>query len=853
MIRKVYFAILIIAISISGYAQNNRGKQFNYADPKEYEIAGIEISGVQYLDHQALISISGLSIGDTIPIPGYHITDAVKKFWEQGLFSDVNISASKTIADPNKRIAGKIFLDIYLQERPRLAGYTMHGIRKTETEDLEDKLSELKVGRQVTEDVINKTEHVIKSHFYEKGFYNTSIRITQKDDEVYKNSVDLNIYVDKGDKVKISNIIIDGNEKIEDKKLKRVMKKTREKAIINFRPAKFVEENYTEDKKNLLAKYNENGFRDAKIVADSVYFVEPDRVNVYIKVIEGRKYYFGDIKWIGNTVYTAEELNRSLKIKRGDVYDQALLESRLVNDIDAVGNLYLDNGYLFYFCTPVEQSIENDTINLEMRIHEGDQAEVKNIIINGNTKTKEHVVRRELYTIPGELFSKSDIMRTVREIAQLGHFDPEKINPIPLPNQVDGTVDIEYNLEEKPNDQVEISGGWGQGMFVGTLGLRFNNFSSKDMFKKGAWRPIPSGDGQQVSLRAQTNGKFYQSYSISFMEPWLGGKKPTSLSISLYHSVYTSMNYSGMYGSSYYNYGYSNPYYNASLFNPTSFMKITGFSVGTGKRLRWPDDYFTLYNEVSLQRYKLKDYNYLPGMNNGLAHNFNYKFVLSRNSSGPSPLYPTRGSDFSLTLQITPPYSMLDDRDSYLNLEPEDLYKFIEYHKWKFKANWYLNFVDKFVLFSRIEYGILGYYNREKRSIFETFRVGGDGMTGYSYFGSDIISQRGYENGTLTPSDGGNIYSKYTLEMRYPFTQSQQATIYAAAFLEGGRAWTNFEQFNPFNVKRAAGVGLRIFLPMLGLMGIDWGYGFDPSVRMDEQGNMEKSGGQFHFMIGQQF
>jgi len=850
MFRKLYITFLLISVSLSIFAQLAKIDDFNYADPKEYSIADIKISGVQFLDHTALISISGLTVGDTIAIPGNEITAAVKKFWEQGLFSDVNISATQIVPDPNGKIAGSIYIDIMLQERPRLAKFNLLGIRKTETEDLTEKLSDLKIGRQVTEDVLNKAEYIIKSHYFEKGFYNTQVTMSQKDDEVYKNSVILDIQIDKNDKIKITQIIIDGNEQLSDKKLKKVMKKTREKKFVNFRPAKFVEINLKEDKKNIMAKYNENGFRDAKILADSVYFVEPGRVNVYLQVTEGKKYYFGDIKWLGNTVYTSERLTADLKIKKGDVYDQALLEDRLMNDMDAVGNLYLDNGYLFYHCSPVEQSIESDTINLEMRVFEGKQAEVERIIVNGNTKTKEHVVRRELYTIPGELFSKSDIIRTIREVAQLGHFDPEKINPVPVPDQANGTVDIEYNLEEKPNDQVEISGGWGQQMFVGTIGLRFNNFSSKDMFKKGAWRPIPSGDGQQVSLRAQTNGKFYQSYSISFVEPWLGGKKPTSLSISLYHSKYTRMDYGYTdYSSSY----YGDSYYTPSMFNDSSYMKITGLSVGTGKRLRFPDDYFTLYNEISLQRYHLEEYSYFPGMSTGFAHNFNYKFVLSRNSSGPSPLYPTSGSDFSLTLQITPPYSMLDNTDSYKDMPPEDLYRFVEYHKWKFKANWYLNFVDKFVLFSRIEYGILGFYNRDKRSIFETFSVGGDGMTGYSYFGSDIIAQRGYENKALTPSTGGNIYSKYTMELRYPFTQSQQATIYAAAFLEAGRAWTDFEDFNPFNVKRAAGVGLRIFLPMLGLMGIDWGYGFDPSVISDEQGSREISGGQFHFMIGQQF
>ncbi len=872
MIKKIQLFVILLITAVSLYAQDPI-PEFDYSNPEEYEIENIKIAGVKFLDHTALISISGLSEGDTISLPGTKITAALKKFWSQGLFSDVEINVTRFEKYPEGDVKGKVDIEIFLQERSRLAKIEWEGVKKSEQEDLEEKIA-LEKAKQVTDNKLANVKHIIKGHYFEKGFYNVDIDFKLRDDPEYQNHVVVAIKVDKKDKIKISEIEIEGNIALSDKKLRRLMKKTKQKKFINLKSTKFVEKTFKEDKKNLLAKYNEKGYRDAKILEDSIYYTSENRLNIYIKIYEGSKYYFGDINWLGNSKYSSEILNRALKISRGDVYDQALLDQRLSSDPDAVGNLYLDNGYLFYHCIPAETKISNDTINLEMRIFEGKQAKIRRVIINGNTKTKEHVARRELYTLPGELFSKDLIIRSVRELAQLGHFDPEKINPIPIPNPADGTVDIEYSLEEKPNDQVEISGGWGANMVVGTIGLSFNNFAIGDAFKKGAWRPVPSGDGQKLSLRAQTNGKYYQSYSVSFTEPWLGGKKPNSLSVSFSYSLVSAPSYDSYDSNSYnpystYNpygstYGYDNygsQYQDYSFFDFSRYMKITGISVGFGSRLKWPDDYFVGYLGLSFQRYNLKDWQYI--IRNGKINNINLSMVLSRKSSGPSPLYPTSGSDFTLSLAVTPPYSLFDGKDDYSFkfIEDEvdtvqtaryeeyqqDLYKFIEYHKWKFSGDWYLNVFDKFVLRSKIEFGYLGYFTKEKRSPIEGFDVGGDGMT-YSYYGKDIIPLRGYENGALSPEAGGNMYNKYVVEFRYPFTQSPSATIFGMIFIEGGKAWTDFEDYNPFSVNRSAGVGVRIFLPMLGLMGLDWGYGFDAPY-----GSNEPNKGKLSFTLGQSF
>jgi outer membrane protein insertion porin family len=825
--RKL-FTLISLTLSVAAYSQlNQTGKLdvVDYSKPKEYEIAEVTISGVEFIQKEVLVSLSGLKIGTKVTIPSDQITKIIQKFWDQGLFSDVKITATKIES-------GKIWIDIYLKERPRMSGIKIEGISKSENQDLMEKLN-LRSGSQITDDVLNNMKRIIKGHFVEKGFLNASMKVTETPDTVRVNMVKVLVQIDKNERVKIDDIVFSGNEIFPAKRLRRVMKNTKKKDLNIFKTSKLIQNDFKEDKESLLSFYNENGYRDAKILKDSVSVLSDKRVALYITLEEGNKYYFGDISWIGNTIYPSDLLSKVLGIEKGDVFDQTVLDDRLLIKEDAVNSLYLDNGYLFFDITPVELLVEGDTIDYEMRIYEGKQATINKVIIEGNTVTNEHVARRELRTYPGDLFSKQDIIRSVRELAQLGHFDPEQIEPEPIPNQSDGTVDLRYKLVEKANSQFEISGGWGMGMLVGTIGLRFPNFSIANFFNWKRWRPVPTGDGQTLSLRAQSNGKYYQSYNVSFIEPWFGGKKANSLSVSLYHTI---MN---------------NSYYYFQN-NSDQFLKITGASVGLGKRLKWPDDYFTLFNELSYQRYKLD--NYIEGyflFSDGTANNLSISSNFGR-SSVDQPIYPRRGSSFSLSLQLTPPYSLINGKD-FTDVTDQEKYNWIEYHKWKFKADWYLSLAGNLVLYTRAHFGYLGYYNKDiGPSPFEGFDLGGDGLTGYNLYGRETIALRGYENSSLTPvvagSKAGNIYNKYTVELRFPFSLNPSATVFGLAFIEGGNAWYSFDEFNPFLVKRSAGIGLRAFLPMFGLLGIDWGYGFD-----DIPGKPSANKGQFHFTIGQQF
>jgi outer membrane protein insertion porin family len=825
--RKL-FTLISLTLSVAAYSQlNQTGKLdvVDYSKPKEYEIAEVTISGVEFIQKEVLVSLSGLKIGTKVTIPSDQITKIIQKFWDQGLFSDVKITATKIES-------GKIWIDIYLKERPRMSGIKIEGISKSENQDLMEKLN-LRSGSQITDDVLNNMKRIIKGHFVEKGFLNASMKVTETPDTVRVNMVKVLVQIDKNERVKIDDIVFSGNEIFPAKRLRRVMKNTKKKDLNIFKTSKLIQNDFKEDKESLLSFYNENGYRDAKILKDSVSVLSDKRVVLYITLEEGNKYYFGDISWIGNTIYPSDLLSKVLGIEKGDVFDQTVLDDRLLIKEDAVNSLYLDNGYLFFDITPVELLVEGDTIDYEMRIYEGKQATINKVIIEGNTVTNEHVARRELRTYPGDLFSKQDIIRSVRELAQLGHFDPEQIEPEPIPNQSDGTVDLRYKLVEKANSQFEISGGWGMGMLVGTIGLRFPNFSIANFFNWKRWRPVPTGDGQTLSLRAQSNGKYYQSYNVSFIEPWFGGKKANSLSVSLYHTI---MN---------------NSYYYFQN-NSDQFLKITGASVGLGKRLKWPDDYFTLFNELSYQRYKLD--NYIEGyflFSDGTANNLSISSNFGR-SSVDAPIYPRRGSSFSLSLQLTPPYSLINGKD-FTDVTDQEKYNWIEYHKWKFKADWYLSLAGNLVLYTRAHFGYLGYYNKDiGPSPFEGFDLGGDGLTGYNLYGRETIALRGYENSSLTPvvagSKAGNIYNKYTVELRFPFSLNLSATVFGLAFIEGGNAWYSFDEFNPFLVKRSAGIGLRAFLPMFGLLGIDWGYGFD-----DIPGKPSANKGQFHFTIGQQF
>jgi outer membrane protein insertion porin family len=827
------FALLLTGLIATAQTED---KYVSYVYPEEYTIAGITVSGVKFLEPNALIGISGLRIGQKVEIPGEVVTAAVKKLWDQGLFSDVKITVTGKEGE-------NIWLDIYLQERPRLSTIKFEGIRKSEETDLLEKLS-LPSGSQVTAHLLNRAERTIKDHYIEKGFLNVSVDIVQKDDPDMPNNVVLNFIINKNEKVKIEQILFEGNDFFADKRLRRVMKDTKQKDLNIFKGSKFIEEKYDEDRTKLVEFYNENGFRDFRILGDSTYSLEDGKMVLVVKVNEGNQYYLRNVDWVGNSIYTKDQLTRVFNFPSGEVYNQTMIDKRLNVDDDAVSSLYLNYGYLFSRLTPVEKKVEGDSIDLEVRIYEGEPATLNNVIITGNTRTNEHVARRELFTLPGDLFSKDNLIRSARQVAVLGHFDPEKINPQPLLNQVDGTVDLLYALEEKANDQFEISGGWGAGMLVGTVGVRFNNFAIRNFFKWNEWRPYPSGDGQSLQIRAQSNGRVYQSYNVSFIEPWLGGKKPNTLSISAFRSLMTNGSKRGE--------------------DDRQAMIIDGASVGFGKRLEWPDNYFSVYYEASYQRYVLDRYSQFQFLfTNGTANLASLSARITRFSAGPNTIFPRTGSTFSLSLQATPPYSAISGKDMS-SVTDEEKYRWIEFYKAVFKADYYLPLDNqqKLILNARAAFGYLGFYNKDiGPSPFENFYVGGDGMTGYSFYGREVIALRGYTNGSLTPRiektengvlrrvESGNVYSKLTMELRYPISLNPQATIYGLAFLEAGRAWYDIKDFNPFRMSRSAGIGLRANLPMFGLLGIDWGYGFDSAV----YGTGEDSGSQFHFVIGQQF
>ena len=822
---------------------------------RTYEIAGITVSGADNYEDFVLIGFSGLAVGDRIEVPGDQITKSIRRFWKQGLFSDVKILATKIEGN-------KIWLDINLKQRPRISELTYNGLKKSEREDVEVKVG-LSKGNQLTPNAIDRTKTVIRKYLEEKGFHNAVIDVLQEDDPAHAGYVKVTVNIDKKAKTKVNAIYITGNEALSHDKINRVMKKTNDNHILNFfRTKKFVTEEYEKDKKALIEKYNELGYRDAYIVADSVVPTpeDPTRVDVYITVSEGDKYYVRDINWVGNTVYHHSDLDAVLGIKKGDVYNLTELNKRLTLDDDAVAKLYTDQGYLFFNVDPVEVKIENDSIDFEMRMYEGKPATINEINIVGNTRVYEHVVRRELYTKPGQLYSQSDIMRSLRELAQMGHFDQEKLIPDIQPNPEDGTVDITYQLETKSSDQIEFSLGWGATGIVGSIGLKFTNFAIQNLFNPKSYRIVPQGEGQTFSVNARTNGYYYTSASISFLEPWLGGKRPNSLSASIYFASQTGYSnrfytaYNNLYNNSYYYYnsGYSD--YAQQLMeaesDPDKYLRTFGVSIGYGKRLRWPDDYFTFYGELSYQMNMMHDWPYLL-LANGTSHNIALNLVLSRNSID-NPIYTRRGSSFSLSLKLTPPYSLINGKD-YASLSEEERYRFIEYHKWKFTGKVFtpLSRDSKLVLMARAEFGYLGHYNEHAKSPFETFFMGGDGMTSYTSYSTEYVAMRGYSSGALTPYDAltnrnaGYLYNKYTLELRYPITLEQNATIWALAFAEAGNCFSDIKNYNPFDLKRSLGVGVRIFLPMFGLMGIDWGWGFDKI-------NGQTSGSQFHFVLGQE-
>ncbi|MCQ2187203.1 MAG: outer membrane protein assembly factor BamA [Bacteroidales bacterium] len=836
----------------------------DYNNPKKYYIGGVSVEGNHYFSEQQIIQLTGMQEGMEITVPGEDVSNIVKRLWLQRYFEDVALNVDHLSADGDSA-----YFKISIMERPRVSRWTFSGVKSGEQKDLKERLN-LRRGGEFS-DYVDKTScDIIKRYYFEKGFLNCQVTAEPQKDTIVKNAIRVNFAVDRGDKIKIKEINFIGNDNVKDFKIAKQMKKTKSAKIYNFFSSKkFNEKEYKNDKKMALSAFNEAGYRDARLVKDTIYMLPPkkegkkaNRLGIDLTFEEGDKYYFRDITWTGNSVYSTEALDQILAIEKGDVYDQVSMNKRLKgggkqNEYD-VSKLYRDNGYLFFGINPVETNIQNDSVDVEIRISEGKQATLNNIIINGNDLTNEKVVRRQIFTRPGYLFSQSDFERSVREIASLGQFDPEAImgegGYSIIPNELNNTVDIVYNVTEKPSSQLELSGGWGGNTFVATVGVSFNNFSTQRFFDKSAWKPVPLGDAQNLAFRFQTNGTYYTALTASFTEPWLFGKKPTSLNLSAYYTRQT------------------NSLLALNILSHDRQMEVYGFSASLGKRLKWPDNYFVLYNGLSWQTYKLT--NWYSGyfiFDDGLAHNLSYTLNLMRNSTDQQ-IYPRQGSDISASLAITPPYSLMRKFDfdeagnkiavtdpksiDYSHWTSRDRYKWIEYHKWKFSAATYTKLVGDLVLMTRAQFGYLGYYNRNwGYSPFEGFLVGGDGMSGYSTYGSEVISLRGYENYSLTPyevsaynSNGyayaGNVYDKFTVELRYPVILQPQSTIFVLGFAEGGNCWSDIRKFNPFIMKRSAGVGVRIFLPMVGLLGVDWGYGFD---------DKQNGGSQFHFVIGQQF
>ena len=872
-------SLLLVGTVLPMHAQTSNDTIYNprvlySAMPRTYEIAGISVEGAPNYDDYLILGYAGLKVGDRVAIPGDDITNAVKRLMRQTLFAQASIVLEKTVGD-------KAWIKIVLRTQPRIAEVKYIGAKKGEIKDLQDRLQLVK-GNQITQNIVNRIESIVEQFYKDKGFGNATCKVRLREDLSNKNEMFVDIVIDKHSKVKVHKIYINGNEVLSDRTIKRTMKKTNEKNDILklFSQKKFVESDYQDDLNRILDKYNEKGYRDASIVADSVVPYDDSKVDVYIDVNEGKQYYIKDINWVGNTIYPNEYLDYFLDMKPGDVYNQKLMRKRLNEDDDAVANLYMDHGYLFYQLVPIEKEISGDSVSLEMRMIEGPQARINNVVINGNDRLYEKVIRRELRVRPGALFSKSDLMRSAREIAQTGHFNPETMDIQPEPNEENGTVDIIFNLESKANDQIEFSLGWGQTGIIGKLQLKFTNFSIKNLLYPSTYRGIiPQGEGQTFSISAQTNARYYQSYAISFLDPWFGGKRPNSLSVSAYYSRQTGVNSSfynrqwasssmygygyGIYPSSYYggygNYGYNDYYQNSyeQSLDPNKVLQMIGVNVGFGKRLKWPDDWFTFTAELGYNWYYLKNWDYLYYMNTGTSNAIVLGLTLARNSID-NPIYTRSGSQFSLNLQITPPAQLVTGKRNWKALSEantveskKQLYQWIEYWKIRFKSRTYtpLSTNQQWtpVLMTRFDFGLLGSYNKYLKTPFETFYVGGDGMSGSYTYATETIALRGYDNGILTPwRREGYAYTRMGLEIHFPLMLQQSTTIYTLAFVEGGNAWTSVKEFNPFSLKRSAGAGVRIQLPMVGLMGIDWAYGFD---KVDGV----RGGSHFHFILGQEF
>lgn len=884
---KKIFLLLIISIcgltQVKGqvrYGVNTaEGVQIDYTNPRVFEIAEVQYTGLSTIEERALTGLVGIKVGDKISIPGNEISDAIKKLWKQGIIADVQIWLTKIEGD-------RAFLEIKISERPRITKFEVEGVTSSQKSDLKEQIGV--IGKVASAPLIKNSETLIKKYFVAKGYLNTDVKTLQEADSTGTKGAQLTFVVDKMSKVRINKIEFEGNDSFSDQRLKKPLKKTNEKprfwlvarlfdqifktspktvsnyvdstytvsesrfksfindnVKLNFlQSSKFIQAEFEADKDGLIAFYNTKGYRDAAIVNSSVTKLDEDYIDLNIEIDEGNKYYIRDIDWTGNYKYTSAELSDLLGIKKGDVYNRERIEARTSFDGqsgDDINSLYMDDGYLFFRLEVVEVRADNDSIDLEMRMYEGEQATIKRIILTGNDRTSDHVVLREIRTLPGQKFSRRELIRTTRELAQLGYFDPEQINPKPIPNVGDGTVDIEFSLVEKSSDQIQLSGGFGGPFgFVGTVGLQLNNFSIKSIGDWSKWRPYPSGDGQRLSVQVQSNGRRFQNYNMTFSEPWLGGKKPNSFSVSFNRTVNRTF---------------------TDAFNPTDvngFLKASGFTVGLGRKLRWPDDYFGISNSISYQFYDVFNFGNTLGFSTGQANSITFNTSISR-SNIDNPQFPKHGSQFNLNINLTPPYSLFLDRfngEGSSDLTTRERYQFIEYNKTLFDASFFIPLPSKLVLNARAHLGFIGSYgNKTDTGPFERFFLGGNGLNGANNFiiGQDIIALRGYDDNSIVPVDpktgfrGGLIFNKFVAELRYPVSLKPSSTIYLLGFGEAGNAWNNYSEYSPRNLFRSAGVGARVFLPAFGLLGLDWAYGFDS----DRELGIE-SKGQIHFTIGQQ-
>ncbi len=804
----------------------------DYNNPKKYHIKDIKVSGIRYFSPSLILKAAGLRVGDTVNIPGDYISNAISALWEQRDFSDVKILVQFNGEDA--------YLDVVLKEQPRILEYHFTGVSKNQAKELENRLK-IKKRKEFSEYQMKTSIDIIKRFLYEKGYYNAEVNVSVKDDERMKNFLIVTFNIDKKSKVKIGEIVIDGNSQLKENKLKKAMKDTREKKFVNMlKGAKFKEDKFEDDKINLVDYMQSKGFRDAIILSDSIYPINDKRIGILLKIDEGKKYYYRNISWIGNKKYSSDYLSMILGVKKGDTYDRKNMNARLGNDGESVmkgeltiGSIYRNDGHLAFNVEPVETVVENDSIDIEIRMSEGNQFTVNNVIITGNDRTHDRVIRRDLYLMPGELYDESMLITSMTNLGAMDHFEPESIQPSIEPVSED-LVDIRYNLVEKSSDQFEVSGGWGGGMFVASVGVTFNNLSLRKVFDKKAWRPYPAGDNQSLRISAQTNGTYYKALSFSFLEPWLGGKKPTNFSLSVYYSSESDAYYAWQAGD--------------------SRFRTIGVSVGIGKRMKWPDPNFNITGELSYQSYNLKDWDYFL-MTNGKSNIISLGVSLSRNSTD-NVIFPTRGSNFLFRVTATPPYSLFNNKDySDPTMPDSERYRWIEYYKLNGSFRWFLPMSanNRLVLMTKAEFGYLGHYNPAFLSPFEGFTMGGDGVSGYNLYGIQDVGLRGYDEGELTPytnsGEQAKVYTKYTAELRYPVVREGNSTVYALIFAEAGNAYRGWRSFNPFDLKRSAGVGVRLYLPVVGMFGIDWGYGFD---RVPGGGGA-KGGSQLHFSIGGEF